>query len=1221
MRIRDLLRRDLSRKIEEVIQLDQAEPHAVYAEITEYVATDRIKDQYRDLLQAINSARTEPTEGIGVWISGFFGSGKSSFAKNLGYVLSNEEVLGQRVSDLFKARLNDPELGDLIDLVNQTIPTEVVMFDVQKDRAGQSGPDISPFVYRVLLRHLGYAEDFDLAELEIELEAEGRLQEFVERFDRRYAADDERASWTRRGRKGTQVWNRTGVILNEMDPDTYPTSESFAQTLVQNRVQVTPRMLVERSFELMERRRPGKALTFIIDEVGQYVAYNEARLENLRAVVEEFGREGKNRIRARRIPAPAWFVVTSQERLDDVTSAIGDETRVLIAKVRDRFRHEVDLSPADVREVASRRVLSKNEMGETELSQLFERNVGQLNAACSLERTTREAEIDEQRFVEFYPYPPHCIDLSIDIMAGIRLQPGAMRHIGGSNRTIISQVYQMLVNDRTAFADKPVGSLVSLDAIYELIEGQVGSAKQRNISEIVRRFENDPEDRGWVGRVAKAIALLEFVRDLPRTENNIAAVLVDRVGELVPMSEVQAALARLVDAQFIRDTEEGYKLQTAQEKNWQQERGGFQPKPKDRREILREVLDELFSEPSLKRYRYKDLKTFSVAVTVDGVRLGSEGQIPLSIRVAEDADELARKTSEATQESRHREHDLFWVFALNPDIDKLVADYYASGQMVSKYWQLQSQNKISNEEATSLTQERNEQRRLRNSLAGRLSEAIAGGQGIFQGVTRDASDLGRSVPEIFRSFFDLEVPDLYPKLEMGVRKLSSKGKEAEEVLRAESLQGLPAVFYEGEDGLGLVVQEGAKYVPNPSADIAREILDYLQSEHSYGNKITGKLLEARFGGMPYGWDMDVLKLILAVLLRAGSIEITHQSRRLRNYRDPQSRTPLTNNVQFRNSSFAPRETLGRKTLTTAVTQYEQLTGETVDVEVGAISTAFVELAEEEMALLTPLLAEARARGLPVADHLDDYRNDLQKVLNADGEDAVGILAGEGNSFREAREKTRRIRETLVEKNLLILDQARGVISGMWPTLRTRPECEELLGKAEELEGLLLSHEFYDQMAQIARSSQEIAGAYRTLYDQSHENRRIVFSQAVEELQSRPEWASVPQELAVSVLQPLTSRACERPGLPEGETVCPECRATIGQMETDLVALYSVKSDVLARLLELASPDEQDHIEHVRLAAYFDGAVLDSEEAVQAATERLREDLLKILAEGKKIVLE
>jgi hypothetical protein len=317
----------------------------------------------------------------------------------------------------------------------------------------------------------------------------------------------------------------------------------------------------------MERRRPGKALTFIVDEVGQYVAYNQERLENLRALVEEFGKVGKNRMRARRIPAPVWFMVTSQERLDEVTSAIGDEKRVLIAKVRDRFRHEIDLSPADVREVASRRVLSKNEVGKRELSKLFEANEGQLNAACGLERTTRESQIDERGFIDFYPYPPRYIDLSINIMSGIRDQPGGMRHIGGSNRTIISQIYHMLVNDRTNFAGKRVGSLVSLDAIYELIEGQVGSAKQRDIADIVRRFENDPQDRGWAGRVAKAIALLEFVRDLPRTENNIASVLVDRVGEPVPASEVKAALARLVDAQFIRDTEEGYKLQTAQEKN------------------------------------------------------------------------------------------------------------------------------------------------------------------------------------------------------------------------------------------------------------------------------------------------------------------------------------------------------------------------------------------------------------------------------------------------------------------------------------------------------------------------------------------------------------------------------------------------------------------------------------------------------------------------------
>jgi hypothetical protein len=538
--------------------------------------------------------------------------------------------------------------------------------------------------------------------------------------------------------------------------------------------------------------------------------------------------------------------------------------------------------------------------------------------------------------------------------------------------------------------------------------------------------------------------------------------------------------------------------------------------------------------------------------------------------------------------------------------------------MVSKYQQLQSQNKISHEEATSLTQERNEQRRLRNSLAGKLSEAVAGGQGIFRGVTTDASDLGKNVPEIFRAFFEGAVPDLYPKLEMGVRKLTSKGKEAEEVLRAESLQGLPSIFYGGEGGLNLVVQEGAKYVPNPSADVAKEVLDYLQNEHSYGNKVTGKILEARFGGMGYGWDMDVLKLVLAVLLHAGRIEITHQGRRLRNFRDPQSRTPLTNNVQFRNASFAPRKALDLKTLTSAVTQYEQLTGEEIDVEAGAISTAFKELTAREMDLLTPLLSEARANRLPVTDRLEDYRDDLEKVMDADTDDAVRILAGEGNSFRESRDRARRIREALVEKNLRTIYRARSVMSDMWPVLRQRPEGEDLVEKAEELQSLLLSEQFYEEMARIGRLAQEIEDTYRSLYEENHSKRFTAFSQAVKEIETRTEWASVPQELAFSVLQPLASRACERPSLPEGEVVCPDCRATVAQMETDLVTLSGLKFKSLDRILDIF---EQGRIEHVRLAAYFDGGVLDSEEAVQVATERLRDDLLKIIAEGKKIVLE
>ena len=118
--IGDLLTRDLSRKIEEIIQVDQADERSVHAEITEYVATDSIREQYHDLLKAVAEAPSDPNESVGVWVSGFFGSGKSSFAKNLGYALENRTVLGSKFADLFKQQLGDTRTGDLLDLIRAT---------------------------------------------------------------------------------------------------------------------------------------------------------------------------------------------------------------------------------------------------------------------------------------------------------------------------------------------------------------------------------------------------------------------------------------------------------------------------------------------------------------------------------------------------------------------------------------------------------------------------------------------------------------------------------------------------------------------------------------------------------------------------------------------------------------------------------------------------------------------------------------------------------------------------------------------------------------------------------------------------------------------------------------------------------------------------------------------------------------------------------------------
>src|SRR3954451_7265714 len=124
--IGEVLDRDLSRKIEEIIQVDQADEQSVYSEISEYVATDSIRGQYADLLRAIAEAPADPHEGIGVWVSGFFGSGKSSFAKNLGYALQTRKVVGHPFADLFKRQIDEKRIADLLDSITTRFPTEVI---------------------------------------------------------------------------------------------------------------------------------------------------------------------------------------------------------------------------------------------------------------------------------------------------------------------------------------------------------------------------------------------------------------------------------------------------------------------------------------------------------------------------------------------------------------------------------------------------------------------------------------------------------------------------------------------------------------------------------------------------------------------------------------------------------------------------------------------------------------------------------------------------------------------------------------------------------------------------------------------------------------------------------------------------------------------------------------------------------------------------------------
>lgn len=1245
--IRNLLSRDLSRPIEEVIKLDQRDEQTVYTELTEYVTTKRIREQYIEVLKPISEGPGDPSEATGVWVSGFFGSGKSSFAKNLGYILSNRSLNGTPASQIFLQQLEQQapsedstkKLRDLLNYITVRIPTQTILFDVQVDRAvRRSTETIAEIMYTVLLRELDYAQDYDIANLEIELEAEKRLGKFVKICAELYrdqinvsdtggttvpvtltginAADY--AVW-QMVRKGAQKVLRTSAVMNQLDPKTYPAPDSWALSFNPN-ADITINTLVDRTFELSARRSPGKAIVFVIDEVGQYVARSSEKIENLRAVVEQFGKEGKNRVLANKAIAPVWIIVTSQEKLDEVVAAI-DDKRVQLAKLQDRFRYRVDMAPADIREVATRRVLSKKAEAEPVLRKMYQDYHSQIKAHTSPERSQISFDFSEQDFIQFYPYLPHFIELSIDIVSGMRLQAGAPRHIGGSNRTIIKQVYEMLVSDRTALADAPVGSLVSIDRIFDLIGENLPTQRKDDIRDIEIMWPKDP----WPLKVAKAIALLEFVRSVPRTEKNLAALLFNAVDAGSCLPEVERAIGLLHEKQFIRQTEDGWKLLTDQEKNWTVERNSISPTPKERRDIIEDILRTSFSEPSLSRYTMEK-RTFKLDIGWEG-RSIAQGEIPIELRLEDEPKSLLANLELVRNESREKPRQVFWVAALSDEIDDRVVELSRSRQMVAKYDQLRAQGKLNADDSSSLASEKLEAGRHEERLKRLLLEALQQGTGFFNGVSKNGPDMGTTLPDILKGMLDYAVPKLYDKLKMG--SVPVKGTEADEILKAVNLNGLSKVFYSGQDGLKLVITEGGKTIIHTQAEIALEVMGYLQQEHSYGNKVTGRILEDHFGGLGYGWSREVLWIVLAALLRAGVIEVTYQGRRFRNHLDPQVRSVFASTNTFRSASFAPRKAPDLKTLVNAAKRYEEITGEEVDVDEAAIAQAFQKLAQAELNALLPVDAVARANNIPVLDILEEYQSTLKAILQGASDDLVNMLEGEGESFKKLRSHVQGIRGATEPAGIKRLQRARMAATQMAGLLIERGVNAGVVEARDLLEARLADGSYYQMTAEVDQAIQTIENTYAQTYSTIHQERAKVFREAIDQVKGSPDWVALEPEIQNTILAPLMNRYCDWSDggalvdtlqLPTGMLVCDLCKATIPQMESDIAAANGLKNAVMRKIQEILKPEEK--VERVKISAILNTLqALNTREEVEDALEQLREALMERIDAGVKVILE
>jgi hypothetical protein len=374
----------------------------------------------------------------------------------LGLAIENRQIAGKPAGERFGARSNN-KIQVLLNQIAESIPTHAVIFDVSTDRGIRSGNQtLTEIMYRLLLGSLGYARDLDLAELEIGLEGDGRLKEFKSAF-----LDVTGKEWDDRKELVAFSLAEASATMHRIDPAIYQDNDSWSDS-AKGKADINPGKLAERGAELIARRKPGHTLMYVVDEVGQFVARDVQKMLDLQAIVQQLGVKGQGK---------QWLVVTSQEKLSELTGGL-DDRRVELARLMDRFPQplQVHLEPSDISEVTGKRVLAKNAAAQKQLGELYEQHRGQLANNTRLSADITLPELSRDGFVDLYPLLPYQIDLIIQVVSGLRTQGGASKHVGGANRTIIKLAQQLLIHPEVGLGSSEVGQLARIDQIYDLVE-------------------------------------------------------------------------------------------------------------------------------------------------------------------------------------------------------------------------------------------------------------------------------------------------------------------------------------------------------------------------------------------------------------------------------------------------------------------------------------------------------------------------------------------------------------------------------------------------------------------------------------------------------------------------------------------------------------------------------------------------------------------------------
>ena len=843
MLLEQLFNKPVDRAIEGVIKAD--DDVSLYVELDEYVITNEVAKRLDDFLDAyLNYAGAN-----GVWVSGFFGSGKSHLLKMLALLLQNKPIEGEHYPlDLFLAKHPFNEGGmqaeDLKRAVD--IPSESILFNIDQKADVISKDELDALIavfVKVFDEHCGYYGKHPyIAQFERELDVDGQFDAFKTTFEALAGIDWE--SGRRRAKRMAQHIDQayskiTGTsvtdILDKYRDDYRLSIEDFA----------------EQVNAYVQSKGEGFRLNFFVDEVGQYVAENRKLMTNLQTVAESLATKCKGR---------SWVVVTAQEEMDSVIGEVDPQKGMDFSRIQDRFKNRMKLNSQDVAEVIQMRLLAKRQEYINDLSDLYHQQENNFKTLFDFADGSASYPNfkDREHFIQSYPFIPYQFNLFQAAIQNLsRHSAFEGKHSSVGERSMLGVFQQVAIGIK----GHQLGDLATFDLMFEGIRTALKGAIQSSILRAEKTLTNP-----FALQVLKALFLVKYVKEFKPTVRNICVLMQDNFGTSITAlkKDVEEALALLESQTLIQRNGEFYEYLTDEEQDVEAEIKNTEIDT----DAVRTELEKLVFDGVIRarKIRWDESgQDYSFTRKLDDTQLGREYELAINVVTSfndhRDAFEKHKTDTVYSDELR----------VVMPESERLIRDlmlYKKTEKYIShetRATQQDSVKRILAEKAGQNGERYNQLRTLVSSLMGKAVYFVKGVE------IELAGEDGQT--KVQRAFVEL-AKQTYPHLKMLRGKHYQEGE-------------ISTILTQGGQGLfgdETVLPEGQQ-----------EMFAHIQSNHRGGIKTTVKSILEKFERKPYGWSYAAVLCTLAHLCARGKIEVRESTNLLD---DAELTRALTNsNVQ------------------------------------------------------------------------------------------------------------------------------------------------------------------------------------------------------------------------------------------------------------------------------------------------------------------------------------